>query len=89
MTPPMRVSMNRVEVTRAFHGFTRMQVCAEADATDEEILATCNAANPSGTTNGWTSVVRAVVPGDDTQQPEHMPTPCGRVPERLHFLVQC
>ena len=86
---PTRVIMSRVEVSRAFHGLARMQVCAEADATDEEILATCNAANPSGTTNGWTCVVRAVVPGDDTKQPKHMPTPCGSYPERLHFLVQC
>lgn len=38
--------MDRVLVIRTFVGICHMQVCAVNDATDEEILAVCNHANP-------------------------------------------
>jgi hypothetical protein len=34
--------MERVEITKAFMGICTMQVCAEKDATDKEILEVCN-----------------------------------------------
>jgi hypothetical protein len=73
--------LNRVEVTRIFVGLLYMQVCTEADATDEEILAVCNRENPSGTTLGWCAVERAA--GDGA------PVACAEHPERVHFLVSC
>ena len=73
----------KVIVTRGFVGICHMQVCAAADATDEEILRVCNSENPAGTTNGWGRVLRA----DDEhgQGPAH----CEKFPERLHLLVAC
>ncbi len=63
-----------------------MQVCALADATDEEILATCNHENPSGTSGGWRTVVR----GAEQEPSENCwPVTCNACPERKHFLVSC
>lgn len=73
--------MNRVEVTRSFVGIYYMQVCAEKDASDKEILEVCNRENISGTTNGWMSVLR--------EDSEHPPVACQDNPSRLHFLVSC
>lgn len=74
----------RVIVTRGFVNICTMQVCAAADATDEEILAACNRENVSGTSLGWTSVVRA-----DAEHPQADPVTCEKYPERRHFLVRC
>lgn len=75
--------MKRVELTLCVLGLTRMQVCAVADATDAEILDVCNRENPSGTANGWTTVIR----GDD---PETKPRQCARDDQmRLHLMVAC
>lgn len=74
------MSEPRVMVTRPVLGLFYMQVCAAAEATDEEILAVCNRENPSGTTNGWTTVIRD---GDGE------PVQCDGDPDRLHFLVSC
>jgi hypothetical protein len=72
--------MNKVVVvTRGFVGLCHMQVCAEKDATDAEILAVCNSENPSGTNNGWGRVIR-----DDS--PDVNPAECADNPNRLHFL---
>jgi hypothetical protein len=57
-----------------------MQVCCEKDATDEEILSVCNRENPSGTHNGWSSVIRT---GDG------MLVVCSEDTGRLHILVEC
>jgi hypothetical protein len=66
-------------------GLCHMQVCAMADASDEEILEVCNRENPSGTTNGWTKVIR-----DNKDDPDNfVPVVCGDFPERLHILVAC
>lgn len=70
----------RVIVTKPMVGVCHMQVCAVADATDEEILDVCNRENPSGTTHGWSEVVRE---GDGA------PVPCADDPGRRHFLAVC
>ena len=72
--------MNRIVVTNSFCGICHMQVCAESDVTDEEILAVCNAENPSGTSLGWCGVVRE---GDGA------PVQCDDEPGRTHFLASC
>ncbi len=76
--------MEKVEVTMPFASICHMQVCAEKDATDEEILAVCNAENPSGTSAGWVEVVRY-----NDEHPNQNPGPCSDHPERLHFLIVC
>ena len=77
--------MNRVIITRAMLGICYMQVCAVADAPDDEILAVCNRENPSGTTHGWCSVDRSVDGGLGTPGPKQ----CADDTSRLHFLVAC
>ncbi len=86
--------MNRVEVTRKMmdpKGFglfciCYMQVCAVGDATDDEILEICNRDNPSGTSNGWSSVVRKP---EDEQESDLEPVECDNHKDRLHFMVRC
>ena len=86
--------MNRVIVTSCMVGLCHMQVCACKDATDAEILSVCNAENPSGTANGWVSVVRTLeqapaYPESPEIAAQQLPGPCADNPERLHFLVEC
>lgn len=69
--------MDRVVITRAVVGICHMQVCAVADATDDEILVICNRENPSGTMHGWSDVCRN----------DHVL--CEERRERRHFLVSC
>jgi len=57
-----------------------MQICAVAEATDEEILSLCNKDNPSGTESGWSMVIRAGAGA---------PVVCEKDPARKHFLVVC
>lgn len=75
----------RVVVTNPFVGIWHMQVCATKDATDEEILAVCNLANPSGTSNGWAIVRKA----DDDFWGKVGPVQCEDHPDRMHYLVAC
>lgn len=72
--------MERVVVTKPFVGICHMQVCAVSDASDQEVLAKANQENPSGTTLGWTNVVRA---GDGG------PVPCADDSSRVHLLLSC
>ncbi len=92
--------MDRVIVTRPIMGLCAMQVCAVADATDEEILLICNRQNPSGTTAGWSRVVRSLDPDRIWIREDMLPVPCGgitpddegsseRIEGRVHFLVTC
>ena len=83
--------MDRVVVTKEYHGIFSMQVCAVADATDEEILDVCNRLNPAGTTNGWGTVVRKIGQTEfmDSNCPERLPIKCDNHEGRLHFLVNC
>lgn len=79
--------MNRVEVSKPIHGLLLMQVCAESDVTDEEILETCNSENPSGTSGGWQEVIRGTRGGRWGEN--QLPLKCEQNPERMHFLVSC
>ncbi len=76
--------MPKVIVTRPILGICNMQVCAEATATDEEILSVCNSQNPSGTEKGWSQVKRAGVGKNDG-----WPVVCADDPLRAHFIVAC
>lgn len=77
--------MDRVVITRAIVGPCHMQVCAHKDATDEEILTLANRLNPSGTSNGWTAIVRELSEfwGDKR------PVKCQDDPERIHYMLSC
>jgi hypothetical protein len=66
-----------------------MQVCAVKDATDDEILEVCNRENPSGTSNGWSSVVREIQEDSMFRTKEALPVQCEEYPDRLHFIVLC
>jgi len=79
--------MNRVVITRDFVGVCHMQVCAIADATDEEILEVCNHNNPSGTSNGWSKVHRKE--GEKFLGVDIGPVKCNDNPGRIHYLVAC
>jgi hypothetical protein len=79
----------RVIVTRPMVGLVAMQVCAVADVTDEEILAVCNTENPSGTSGGWSKVLREITPGSLYDAKDCLPTQCSDHSDRLHFLVLC
>lgn len=81
--------MKRIEVTRGIVGLCHMQVCAEPNVTDEEILAVCNQENPSGTSHGWVSVVREDCESDVWPAKDMHPVPCSDDPARIHFLVAC
>ncbi len=82
--------MDRVVVTKAVMGICHMQVCAVADATDEEILDVCNSKNPSGTQYGWGRVIRENEPVSDFWPTEKLkPITCADDSERKHFVVAC
>jgi hypothetical protein len=74
--------MTRVAVSNPVVGIVGMQVCAVLDASDEEILALCNRENPSGTTQGWTTVHREACG-------PVAPVVCASDATRLHLLVSC
>ncbi len=75
--------MDKVTVSRCMIGICHMQVCAEHDATDEEILKVCNSKNPAGTSMGWTTVLQKAgkIGGEPVQ--------CKDYKDRTHFLVAC
>ena len=81
------MTAERVIVTRPMVGICHMQVCTMHDATDEEILAVCNRENPSGTSNGWSTVIRATAV--DETWGDTRPVACGSEKDRRHFLVSC
>lgn len=78
----------RVEVARTMIGLCHMQVCCVSDATDDEILEVCNRENMSGTSGGWSTVVRVDSAPDDFWQLEG-PVPCEDHEGRIHVLVGC
>ena len=82
--------MERVEVTRCMVGIAGMQVCCVSDATDEEILEVCNAKNPSGTSGGW-SVVLRTERGEESMYSGKtwLPVKCDKDPDRMHVIVMC
>ena len=87
--------MERVVITKKMaleagaFGLAMMQVCAASDASDEEILEVCNRDNPTGTTNGWSDVVRTVDESNPFRTANKMPIACDDDPSRLHFVVLC
>lgn len=95
--------MERVIITKPIIGVFAMQVCAESDATDAEILKVCNAENPSGTSGGWSKVVREDnIFESDNEAAETVikalaaapcksmaPVYCAVEPGRTHFIVIC
>lgn len=76
--------MKKVEITRAMIGLCYMQVCADINATDEEILEVANEENPSGTSNGWCEVAR-----EDHEDPRMRPVICEDNKNRKHFILIC
>ncbi len=81
--------MERVVITRPLFSVATMQVCAVADATDEEILEVCNRENPTGLENGWNEVVREANEGSIFKNENKLPVQCADDPGRTHFLVLC
>lgn len=81
--------MDKVVVSKCMIGVYGMQVCAEPDATDEEILHVCNTENPAGTTNGWGIVVRENNLEENNMGENCAPVQCEDDECRLHFLVLC
>jgi hypothetical protein len=80
----MTQTAKRVIVTQPMVGICHMQVCCAKDATDDEILDTCNSENPAGTSTGWAQVVRV-----DKEYPQFGAVQCKDDPERLHIMVAC
>ena len=76
--------MNRVLITNPFIGICHMQVCAEKDVTDKEVLEICNRDNPAGIELGWAEVIR-----DDKDRPQNNPVQCEGRRHRHHLLVSC
>lgn len=72
--------MDNITIERPWMGLYHMQVCCKKESTNEEILECCNKENPSGTSLGWTTVVRS---GDNK------PGQCKNYPGRLHIIVSC
>jgi hypothetical protein len=81
--------MNRIEIIRPMLGICWMVVCAERDATDEEILKVCNAENPSGTTHGWGRVVREDTELTNLEAENIRPVVCLEDENRLHLIISC
>ena len=75
--------MPRVVISRPWHGLARMQVCAVKGVSDAEVLAFCNAKNPSGTEHGWVRVIREGPPEKGG------PVQCADHANREHLLVEC
>lgn len=81
--------MKRVVVSNPMCGICHMQVCAVMDASDTEILDVCNKENPSGTSNGWSQVIRGDYVSSFWPVDKLKPVPCNNDKERMHFLVAC
>jgi hypothetical protein len=82
--------MDRVVITAPVVGICHMQVCAVPEVGDEEILEVCNQGNPSGTTHGWSHVIRENEPSSDFWPIEKFkPVQCSMHPEGKHSQVVC
>ena len=90
MSMPMPAPGERVCITLPFAGLRAMQVCAVADATDEEILAKCNSGNPQQTTGGWHTVVRTMAQvRKEKIDKAALPGDCVECPGRKHIIALC
>jgi len=75
-----------------YGGSPVMQVCAVLDATDEEILKTCNSQDELKSHNDWTTVMRD--PDKFNLSSNWRPVECGDAEKcgqgpRLHIFVIC
>jgi len=77
--------MDPIIMTKPMVGIAHMQVCANRDVLDEELLVYANRVNPSGTEFGWTTVLRE----KDPNRPDSIPVTCSDDPERVHYLISC
>jgi hypothetical protein len=84
-----KANKQRVIITKPIMGICGMQVCAIATVKDKEILEICNRENPSGTTNGWGTVIRRVKKDELFHIKENLPVTCLDDPTRKHFIVLC
>ena len=86
----MRGSMARAIPVKEH--FLLMIVCCEKDCTDDEIRA---ALPPSGTTAGWSWVIRegdyshCDTPEDRAKREKQFPVQCDKHPDRIHVMVGC
>ena len=81
-----------VVIVNPLLSFMGMIVCVKDGLEDDVILKQCNRLNPSGTSGGWSVVVRTVEQSffqDDDGQPSDLPVPCDTYPGRTHFVVLC
>lgn len=83
--------MERVVVTRGMVGICHMAVCIGPDVADDEILRVCNRENPSGTSRGWTVVIRTEAQAGffGEHRGHALPMTCADDPSRKHLLVGC
>ncbi len=80
------VTQGMMPATWGIHAICYMQVCAAFDASDEEILKTCNRDNLCGTNKGWCHVVREP---ESEMEKNLVPAVCEQDKGRLHFIVGC
>ena len=76
--------MEKIIVTQPMIGICYMQVCAESDSTDKEILKVANSENPAGTRNGWMEVAR-----ENHKDKKLRPVVCDDDKNRTHFILIC
>ena len=90
MNLPLPKEGQRVLVTMPYAGFRAMQLCAVADATDEELLAECNKDNPQLVTGGWHHIIRSL---EDCKKhginENAVPGDCVECKGRKHFIAVC
>lgn len=72
----------RVVTVTSFAGLCGMIVCCSAGVQDKEILHHCNDTNPSGTSGGWSEVVRST-------EDKTAPLQCSDSSKRTHYVVMC
>jgi hypothetical protein len=89
LPPEVLQAMDKVVITKPVIGIFHMQVCACNTATDEEILAACNAKNPSGTSAGWTQVIRETDDEKFGHENNKAPVQCADDPTRTHYMIVC
>lgn len=73
----------RIQVIAQMVGICHMRVCAVADASDAEVLAVANSENPSGTSQGWATVIR------EGTKKAGGPVMCADDTTRVHLMLEC
>lgn len=78
--PDKTRKLSKVIVTNPVIGICHMQVCAEKDLGEEEVLHEANQQNPSGTFNGWSRIER---------DGNLAPVVCADDLSRMHYILVC